>query len=408
MSVFIIRSSRWLLKTGRLRQNLTIWSKVSTNDARPPLNLACNRYVSTKNKSSSGESEWRAIFTRFLPVGLCLVAVMQWRMYRKRNADKVARQWEINCYCMLPLRTVSRWWGWLADKELPAFLRPPVYKLYANTFGVNISEALNEDLMSYPSLADFFARPLKDGIRLIDRNSCLVSPCDGTVLHFGTVHTEQVEQVKGVTYSLKDFLGENSWRNNSNNSNKDFRTSLLHQPHVGNTLYQCVIYLAPGDYHRFHSPADWKPTHRRHFSGELLSVNPNIAKWLPGLFCLNERAVYLGHWEHGFFSYTAVGATNVGTVKVYFDKTLQTNTRKKSSRCKELCLGNSIDLGKGDLMGEFRMGSTIVLIFEAPIHFDFAILPGDKVKMGQSLGCVDHQMFVDRIDKDKSSVKTAS
>ncbi|XP_018571600.1 phosphatidylserine decarboxylase proenzyme, mitochondrial isoform X3 [Anoplophora glabripennis] len=333
---------------------------------------------------------------------------MQWRMYRKRNADKVARQWEINCYCMLPLRTVSRWWGWLADKELPAFLRPPVYKLYANTFGVNISEALNEDLMSYPSLADFFARPLKDGIRLIDRNSCLVSPCDGTVLHFGTVHTEQVEQVKGVTYSLKDFLGENSWRNNSNNSNKDFRTSLLHQPHVGNTLYQCVIYLAPGDYHRFHSPADWKPTHRRHFSGELLSVNPNIAKWLPGLFCLNERAVYLGHWEHGFFSYTAVGATNVGTVKVYFDKTLQTNTRKKSSRCKELCLGNSIDLGKGDLMGEFRMGSTIVLIFEAPIHFDFAILPGDKVKMGQSLGCVDHQMFVDRIDKDKSSVKTAS
>lgn len=161
---------------------------------------------------------------------------------------------------------------------MPAFLRLPVYKLYANTFGVNVSEALNEDLMSYLSLADFFARPLKEGIRLIDRNSCLVSPCDGTVLHFGTVHTEQVEQVrmemffgqiilfsslinhfdcfsffqvKGVTYSLKDFLGENSWRNNNNNSsNTDFRTSLLHQPHVGNTLYQCVIYLAPGDYHR--------------------------------------------------------------------------------------------------------------------------------------------------------------
>ncbi|KAJ8914592.1 hypothetical protein NQ315_017297, partial [Exocentrus adspersus] len=159
---------------------------------------------------------------------------------------------------------------------------------------------------------------------------------------------------------------------------------------------------------RFHSPADWKPTHRRHFCGQLLSVNPSIAKWLPGLFCLNERAVYLGHWDHGFFSYTAVGATNVGTVKVYFDKTLQTNLHKKSHRCKEVCLGNAVDLKKGDPMGEFRMGSTIVLIFEAPIHFNFNIFPGDKVKMGQGLGCVDHQKFVYRIDKDKSDSKTAS
>ena len=72
-------------------------------------------------------------------------------------------------------------------------------------------------------------------------------------------------------------------------------------------LYQCVIYLAPGDYHRFHSPTLWKPELRRHFSGELLSVSPKIAGWIPGLFCLNERAVYIGKWKHGFFSYTAVG-----------------------------------------------------------------------------------------------------
>ena len=74
-------------------------------------------------------------------------------------------------------------------------MRPAVYKLYSNTFGVNISEALHEDLTFYPSLADFFARPLKQGIRQIDESSALVSPCDGTVLHFGTVHTEEVEQV---------------------------------------------------------------------------------------------------------------------------------------------------------------------------------------------------------------------
>lgn len=72
-------------------------------------------------------------------------------------------------------------------------------------------------------------------------------------------------------------------------------------------MYQCVIYLAPGDYHRFHSPAEWIPKIRRHFAGELLSVSPKIAKWLPGLFCINERALYIGEWKHGFFSFTAVG-----------------------------------------------------------------------------------------------------
>lgn len=70
-----------------------------------------------------------------------------------------------------------------------------MYKMYSNSFGVNIAEAENQDLTSYPSLADFFARPLKEGVRNIDYDSCLVSPCDGTVLHFGTVNTEQIEQV---------------------------------------------------------------------------------------------------------------------------------------------------------------------------------------------------------------------
>ncbi|CAH1282975.1 unnamed protein product [Diabrotica balteata] len=355
-----------------------------------------------------GGSEWQTIITRFLPVGICLVAVMQWRAFRKRQKDGVASQWEINCYCLLPLRTVSRCWGYLADVKLPEVLRPPVYKMYSNAFGVNIAEAENEDLTSYPSLADFFARSLKSGVRQVDESSCLVSPCDGTVLHFGTVDTEQVEQVKGVTYSLKDFFGEQTGKVQKYNG--DFKTSLLHKPHEGNVLYQCVIYLAPGDYHRFHSPSEWKPTHRRHFSGQLLSVNPSIASWLPGLFTLNERAVYLGQWKYGFFSYTAVGATNVGTVKVYFDKTLQTNKPFKKQTKDEVCLGNSIELKRGDIMGEFRMGSTIVLIFEAPKHFRFSIMPGEKVQMGQRMGCVfeQQQKFVDRLTNEKVDIRSVS
>lgn len=98
----------------------------------------------------------------------------------------------------------------------------------------------------------------------------------------------------------------------------------------------------------------------------------------------------------------------MGTVKVYFDKTLQTNNRGKCSS-KDQCFGNSIRLRKGQLIGEFRMGSTLVLIFEAPADFRFSILPGDKVKMGQRLGFV-HQShkFVDRIIQEKSNIKTIS
>ncbi|XP_017776105.1 PREDICTED: phosphatidylserine decarboxylase proenzyme, mitochondrial-like, partial [Nicrophorus vespilloides] len=195
-------------------------------------------------------------------------------------------------------------------------------------------------------------------------------------------------QVKGVTYSLEKFLGENVW-NKNNNGNCDYHKSLLCKSHKNTTLYQCIIYLAPGDYHRFHSPAEWTPSYRRHICGELLSVNPSIAKWIPGLFCLNERAVYVGEWEHGFFSYTAVGATNVGSVKVYFDKTLQTN-HKKSPIANEKLLDRNINLGKGDMIGEFRMGSTIVLLFEAPKNFQFNIRPGQRVQMGQGIGCTSN------------------
>jgi phosphatidylserine decarboxylase len=127
---------------------------------------------------------------------------------------------------------------------------------------------------------------------------------------------------------------------------------------------------------RFHSPAVWKPENRRHFHGELLSVNPKIAKLVPGLFCINERVVYTGEWEHGFFSFTAVGATNVGSVQVYIDEELKTNRWRgfKAGSAKEydeLPMKKDTVLSKGELVGQFNMGSTIVLVFEAPESFRF-------------------------------------
>lgn len=205
-----------------------------------------------------------------------------------------------------------------------------------------------------------------------------MSPCDGVVLNCGPASTNKIEQVKGVTYSLEEFLGENKW---SKNVSDDYYTGLL--TNKDNILHQCIIYLAPGDYHRFHSPTDWTVEFRRHFSGKLLSVNPWLARLIPGLFTMNERAVYIGNWQYGFFSMTAVGATNVGSIEIYADPDLRTNTKGKRNRVNEADLDN-VSVKKGDLFGQFNMGSTIILLFEAPKDFAFDVKAGDRVLVGQS------------------------
>lgn len=163
----------------------------------------------------------------------------------------------------------------------------------------------------------------------------------------------------------------------------DYRNCLLHNPK--NKLYQITVYLAPGDYHRFHSPVHWNVNFRRHFQGELLSVHPKIASWIPDLFCLNERAVYVGNWEHGFFSLIAVGATNVGSIRVRSDESLHTNSRKWRDGTRHKDRHLDINWHKGEEIGEFRMGSTIVLLFEAPENFQFNVSPGQKIKVGESV-----------------------
>ena len=101
---------------------------------------------------------------------------------------------------------------------------------------------------------------------------------------------------------------------------------------------------------------------------------------------MNERVVYIGEWAGGFMAYTAVGATNVGSIRVYKDKDLVTNTRKwVGGKNSEDTKFENLHVAKGELFGEFRMGSTIVLIFEAPRNFKFNAEVGQKIKMGEGL-----------------------
>ncbi|NXD62826.1 PISD decarboxylase, partial [Eolophus roseicapillus] len=307
---------------------------------------------------------------------------------------KLASEWEVALYKSVPTRLLSRAWGRLNQVELPTWLRKPVYSLYIWTFGVNMKEAAVEDLHHYRNLSEFFRRKLKPQARPVCCVHSVISPSDGKILNFGQVKNCEVEQVKGVTYSLESFLGPRVSAEELHFSQAPPGNSFQQQlvTKEGNELYHCVIYLAPGDYHCFHSPTDWRVSHRRHFPGSLMSVNPGVARWIKELFCHNERVVLTGDWKHGFFSLTAVGATNVGSIRIYFDQDLHTNSPSysKGSYNDFSFISNNnkegIPMRKGEHLGEFNLGSTIVLIFEAPKDFKFHLKAGQKIRFGEALG----------------------
>ncbi|XP_037548376.1 phosphatidylserine decarboxylase proenzyme, mitochondrial isoform X1 [Nematolebias whitei] len=318
----------------------------------------------------------RRLLPRPRPLPLLVVTgsgYLGYYYYKRRSQQSsgapphVATPSQVALYRSFPTRLLSRTWGRLNGVELPTWLRKPIFSLYIWTFGVNMQEAAVEDLHHYKNLGEFFRRRLKPAVRPVCSASCLTSPADGKILHFGQVKNSEVEQVKGVTYSLENFLG----------------------PHM----------RISGDYHCFHSPTDWEVELRRHFPGSLMSVNPGVARRIKELFCLNERVVLSGQWQHGFFSLTAVGATNVGSIRLYFDQELQTNTPRYSKgsfqdrsyvavddQVKEVAGKGGVSLQKGEPVGEFNLGSTIVLLFEAPKDFRFSLHPGQRIKMGEGLG----------------------
>lgn len=342
---------------------------------------------------------------------------MNGSLRRTKSLPKIYNS-RVRLYKKLPLRTMSRAWGTINSINLPVWCRKPCYHFYSWIFNCNLDEIDIQDLNEYKNLSEFFRRGLKPDARVIDTSSCLISPCDGRILHHGVCDKGYLEQVKGVNYSLKAFLGEQTWPKNSdvNNNGDKFKIEELNENHElyeksilynpENSLYHCIIYLAPGDYHRFHSPADWTIYYRRHFPGELFSVNPSVARWLQGLFNLNERVVYYGEWKYGFFSMAAVGATNVGSIRVYMDEGLTTNNKTSGTFEHDLernfcgtSFSNSgqikgVKIKRGDNFGEFNLGSTIVLVFEGPKNFDFNISQGDKVLFGSQLGCGTQKTFL--------------
>ncbi|XP_023335946.1 phosphatidylserine decarboxylase proenzyme 1, mitochondrial isoform X2 [Eurytemora carolleeae] len=278
----------------------------------------------------------------------------------------------INLYRSLPLRRFSVQFGSLADKPFPQPLAGLLVLLYSRVCGCNLGEANPDSIWEYKSLAQFFARDLKPGSRNISSRSRIVSPADGRITFRG-VYAGRLEQIKGVFYSLPKFLGSKS-------------TNPSLQKYLKFCLYQVVIYLCPGDYHGFHSPTSWRLERISHISGELMSVAPGVLQQVPGLLHLNERVVLEGEWRYGYFCMVAVGATSVGSIEITSWPELRTNLlNDKTQKITRRQLNTPTQLEPGQKIGQFRFGSSVVLLFEAPRGLEFIKQAGATLKLGEHL-----------------------
>lgn len=334
------------------------------------------------------------------------------RPLKKKDIERVTHDPKSKCRPPQIIRwdiagvALSGLFGKLASIPLPRCLRGPYFRLYARRTGANLEE-IEGDLESFPSLRAFFTRKLRPGSRPISRND-FVSPVDGKVVVFGKVTSDRIEQIKGATYSRIDFLGEDDPLNTTKKS-----------------VFHIVIYLNPGDYHRLHSPCKFAIHGLRHFPGTLFPISPLLSRLVPDLFSLNERVVLQGSWKHGAMSYVAVGAYNVGTMSFHFDETIRTNRLIRDWRNPNLNalrlrkdLGDyayqrfydpSILVNKASEIGTFNLGSTVVLLFEAPESFEFDVKVHQQVKLGQSLGrVVSEKKNRKKVKKSPSSRSSSS
>eukprot|EP01126_Amoeba_proteus_P053158 TRINITY_DN6466_c0_g1_i9.p1 TRINITY_DN6466_c0_g1~~TRINITY_DN6466_c0_g1_i9.p1 ORF type:complete len:509 (-),score=124.59 TRINITY_DN6466_c0_g1_i9:171-1697(-) len=285
---------------------------------------------------------------------------------------------------LIPTRYLSHLWGKFTGIHFPSQIQKFVINCYAYAFDCKLEEA-EKDISDYPSLAEFFKRNLKPGVRPISPDAQLICPVDGRLVHYGVIEdeTDSIEQVKNVNFSLKEFMGPNSEIFDVIKRHRESRESGVDP---NKQLYYCVIYLAPGDYHGYHSPVAWKIRERIHFPGNLFPVASWAVFKLRGLFSMNERVVLNGEWKHGFFSYTPVGAYNVGSMTLKFEEEFLTNLREDSTssppRSKEYPAGVKVD--KGDNIGFFNLGSSVVIIWESPALL-FMFNRGEKIKLGETL-----------------------
>ncbi len=271
---------------------------------------------------------------------------------------------------LTPQHALSRAIGMLADSRHP-MIKDTFINWFAQRYQVNLGEALRENPRDYHSFNDFFTRELKPGARTIAAGEqVLACPVDGAVSQLGDIEYGQIFQAKGHSFSVIDLLGGSMERA---------------KPFMGGKF--ATIYLSPKDYHRIHMPLTGTLREMIYVPGKLFSVNPLTAENVPRLFARNERLVTIFDTQVGPVAIVLVGAMIVAAIETVWSGQVAPPTRTlKTTRYDNQ---QPVCLNKGEEMGRFKLGSTVVLAFGPDaIAWDKDLAPAASVRLGQPLAHV--------------------
>ena len=248
---------------------------------------------------------------------------------------------------IMPQLYLTQLAGWFAQQKWGAVTHF-VIKAFAKKYNVDMSEAKKENFSDYESFNQFFIRELKDDARKINENpTALCLPADGRVSQIGHIDDERLLQAKGHFFSLSDLLaGDEELVNTFKNG--EFAT----------------IYLSPRDYHRVHMPCDATLRKMIYVPGDLFSVNPFLAEHVPNLFARNERVICVFDTAFGPMVQILVGATITASMSTVWAGVINP-PRTGEIKVWTYQGDNAIKLTKGQEMGAFQLGSTVINLFQA-------------------------------------------
>ncbi len=249
----------------------------------------------------------------------------------------------IGQYC-LPKHAISRAMGRFAASESGG-LTTAFINWFIKQYKIDMSEAEREEATEYRTFNEFFTRALKPGLRPIS-DTDVVLPVDGCVSQLGPMKSGRIIQAKGHDYSAFTLLG----------GDKD-RAKPFTNGHFA------TIYLAPKDYHRIHMPMDATLREMVYVPGDLFSVNPLTAQNVPGLFARNERVAAIFDTASGPMAMVLVGATIVASIETTWHGTVTPPSNQLDSWDYPASGDDAITFKKGDEMGRFKLGSTVVMLF---------------------------------------------
>ncbi len=261
---------------------------------------------------------------------------------------------------------ISQYFGKFAKTKFPFFIQSFINNVYVKCLGLDMSEFKNPKF--YKSLNELFTRELVLDRKIDKSESSFISPADSFITQCGTLEKELSLQIKGMVYSVEEMLTYHCANNFDRLSDGEYMN----------------FYLSPKDYHRYHAPIDFQIKKLIHVPGKLYPVNLKYLNKQIDLFIENERVILECIYNGKLFYMVFVGALNVGQMVFEFEPKVETNSDSSEVKVYEY---ENLTVKKSDCLGYFKMGSTVVMVWEKDL-INLENLLDQKVKYGQVIACI--------------------